>query len=165
MENITNDIKSKVFAVYLGSKAVTRLRGYNLEEKRTSTFKEGVLMCVDLAMSSGQLGVLLDEEKVKENLTHLEAGTDCQLILKPLSFISDQDAIEVAKLLWPNDSEYQKAYDGNYYIENMFFGDDFEMTALNAIKVSQFLISKSYDLPQYLLGGKTLHECNLAIYQ
>ena len=29
----------------------------------------------------------------------------------------------------------------------------------------QYLQSEGYDLPQHLLGGKTLQECGLAIYE
>lgn len=89
---------------------------------------------------------------------------DARLLLKPLSAISDEDALDVAKFLWPNNTEYQKAYDGKYYVDNLF-NEDFEMYSPNSITIYQILQSKGYDLPNYLLGGKTLHEAGLAIYE
>jgi hypothetical protein len=78
------------------------------------------------------------------------------LIVKPLSSITDEEVIEVAKLCGV-DAEIV----GVAYISGMI------QSASKAISYVgfQYLQSKGYDLPQYLLGGKTLYEAGLAIYE
>lgn len=41
----------------------------------------------------------------------------------------------------------------------------FTKSVHEGIIITQFLQSKGYDLPNYLLNGKTLHESGLAIYE
>ena len=146
---ITNDIKAKVFAQYLGQKA--RLTGnVTLSTLRGVLINDHKHWCVWLT------GKTQSSEESKGLSYAIE---DCKLILKPLSEITDEDAIEVCKLQW-----------GNHYTENKLINA--LLSSVRSIEPQayfanayQFLQSRGYDLPQYLLGGKTLHECNLAIYE
>ena len=131
---ITNEIKAKVFAQYFGqeykSESLDKLWGI---EKRI--FNDG-----------GALN-LITKSNIKSDLI---------LVLKPLSAITDKDAIEIAKI-----SGF------NYRIET----EQFELSGalysdFHDIPMAyQHLQSKGYDLPNYLLNGKTLQEVGLAIYE
>lgn len=193
---ITNEVKVKVFGQYLGHRVVTRMRGYDLEKKRTSTFKEGALIEVDL--THNQVGVLLDEEIVRENLINLDPEADCRLSLRPLSEITDEDAIMCYSIV---DPRHSKPSDVEYWTHRhkpnskraaisidirrvdvpneclnlgfegascVYYNDPGEANIERIerqIHVYQFLQSRGYDLPNYLLDGKTLHEAGLAIYE
>ncbi len=99
-----------------------------------------------------------------------EKFEDCKLILKPLSEITDDDAIEVSKIHDIDDAG----------IEGFFLKQGKEIIGwilkenapaplwippFDILKIFQLLQSKGYDLPQYLLSGKTLIESGLAIEQ
>lgn len=110
-----------------------------------------------------------------------------QLILKPLSAITDEDALEVAKIVgFENPEVYSRTEDyvliqekgkpvNNKSVSIWFDGEiladgsertTYEFSISEGISfVYQYLQSKGYDLPQYLLGGKTLKEAGLCIYE
>lgn len=82
------------------------------------------------------------------------------LFLKPYTAISIEDAYEVGKISDISDEEMK-------LIEKK--GGDIFKSIKNVsekvwFNVCQFLQSKGYDIPQYLLGGKTLEESGLAVY-
>ncbi len=77
----------------------------------------------------------------------------CYLMLKPLSSITDEDAIEVAKLFWKED-KYHTIKNGKYYVgtinqfhENPIVEYGIEMYPHNALLMCDFLRSKGYALP------------------
>ena len=86
---------------------------------------------------------------------HLSEYEVVKLVLKPLSEITDEDANKIATL------------SGFNYLMDL---QEFELTGALSCKLYdfcsayQYLQSKGYDLPQYLLNGKTLKEAGLAIY-
>lgn len=86
------------------------------------------------------------------------------LILKPLSEITDEDAIQVDELISPQYSSikyFHTSTRGKVWIRDILAGNQVS----NVIQVYQFLQSKGYDLPYYILGNKTLQESGLAIYE
>lgn len=163
---ITNDIKSRVFAQYLGQRALTNKMSY----KKPSI---GIFTSIDLEG---------EETVITKDGYYLSGVNTTQLILKPLSSVTDEHSIEVAKILGCNEdvSIYDKTkdriiihssegsfslwYDGEILspIDSVLGQGDGYPTLLAAY---QFLQYKGYDLPQYLLGGKTLKESGLAIYE
>jgi len=92
--------------------------------------------------------------------------SDFKLILTPLSQISDKDAIEVDKIIsgkqYADIKGFCNSTRGKIWVNDIFCNN--EQTRKSYL-VCQFLQSKGYDLPHYLLGNKTLHECGLAIYE
>lgn len=78
-------------------------------------------------------------------------------ILTPLEDITDEDAIEVAKMIGTSDIVN---FDKSQFVYVML--QAFEKKTVN-FNIYQFLQSKGYDLPNYLLDGKTLIESGLAI--
>jgi hypothetical protein len=153
---ITDEIKAKVFAQYLGQDAVIETG-----EKYTEAFEDGITH-VD--------GHLIDWFHEAETV---------KIKLKPISAITDEDAIEVAKMFGvtkkikrhkSNNCYFvvHGGYDSISFIENDVTYEDgvsVEGDVSRRLDVYQYLQSKGYDLPQYLLGNKTLHECGLAIYE
>lgn len=135
---ITNEIKVKVFAQYLGQKLALN-NGLGIQ----------------LTLTTETLHYLIDlnEEPNKPKL----------LILKPLSTITDEDACVIVKM--------------RYGINSIDITKEAVISACEGIinlindganvqlSICQYLQSKGYDLPQYLLGGKTLKEVGLAIYE
>jgi hypothetical protein len=102
-------------------------------------------------------------------------GYSIKIILKPLSSITDEDARVMAVLngavFGPGDISFESEGFFGVRIRNDKDGignpvkDRFIMWDQLTLPVFQFLQSEGYDLPQYLLGGKTLHEAGLAIYE
>lgn len=94
----------------------------------------------------------------------------CKLKLKPLSSITDEDAIEVAKLIFEKSYSSDKKHDqlvlqkcqAEVFVKTM---NDTPNTGVEKLFIYQFLQSRGYDLPQHLLNGKTLKEAGLAIYE
>jgi len=128
---ITNEIKAKVFAQYLGQY------------------------------------VICDSEyhgKKELNGRSLFGLPPCKIILKPLSAITDEDAIEVAQLIMGG---FEALKNGKAFIKQIDKRESMVLHfhPLNTFQAFQFLQSKGYDLPNYLLGGKTLNEVGLAIYE
>lgn len=150
---ISNEIKAKVFAQYLGQpmKCVTGVFHAN-----SNSMKDGVMIMSLSVMADCYEGTF--------------KWSDFVLILKPLRDVSDEDAIEVAKIFEPNanDNNIKSALQFKNGIAEIFNGvyEKFDLICPNASAMAyQFLQSKGYDLPQYLLGGKTLKESGLAIYE
>ena len=137
---ITNEIKAKVFAQYLGCDLKTQTGKVQLVGIHVDNFKR-----------------VFDAVVLNGNVTHKSEIEGVKLILKPLSDITDEDAVEVAKMLWgnkmPNLIETIKHQLFTYSVSDV------------PARCYQLLQSKGYDMPQYLLGGKTLHEAGLAIYE
>jgi len=102
---------------------------------------------------------------------------DFKLIKKPLSAISDEDAIEVAKLIeaGTNHKKYTierrdnciVVWFAHWCIQIHFDGRVKGSSATMWINsnVYTYLSAKGYDLPSIYLGGKTLFEAGLAIYE
>jgi hypothetical protein len=122
---ITNEIKVKMFAKYIGERTIDRF-GYG-------------------TMTTDRLRII-------------EGGgnDELQLVLKPISQISDDDANKIADI---------SGFD--YRIENKQFelAGALMCDLYTFSEVHSYLESKGYDLPQFLLGGKTLQESDLARYE
>ena len=160
---ITNEIRAKVFAPYVYNVFIS----WNDSVGRIYKFK------------------LTPINIYNNNL--LDIGH--KLHLKPLSAITDEDIIGMCKALFSNiriwvtnDSNHKigipmvsaisvegyivrLGYNGfiEYELEN---GTQDEYNEATFICLAyQFLQSKGYDIPHHLLGGKTLYEAGLAIYE
>jgi hypothetical protein len=101
-----------------------------------------------------------------------------KLILKPISEITDEDAIECAILEGLVNAKVSQRGDGGIILKDdsydLLLSFDCEVWLYKyglkthtdrSFLIYQYLISKGYDLPNYLLGGKKLQECGLAIYE
>ena len=151
---ITEEIKSKVYAQYIGSKMMS---GYIL---------------AGVQFSDTEQRPLLLTKNENTSLIDWEANFEMEkLILKSLDTISYEDANELIKLkgyLIPDVLEKNAIYIRCWTYKNI--NNTFkslvriDFNDLN-LKQGQYLLSKGYDLPQYLLGGKTLKEAELAVYQ
>lgn len=144
---IKTEIRLKVFANYLGEKTVDRL-GYN---------------------------------KMTPNRLLIIEGGGCdelQLVLKKLSTISDEDVMEVVKIEGLVNATITRRGNGSikvtddsydfFILENykfMLHKNSLEIPVAKEVAIYQFLQSRGYDTPHYLLGGKTLQEAGLAVYE
>ncbi len=128
---ITNEVRAKVFAQYLGQKT-----------------------------TGSALSLKWLNEYYENNFTSIK------LILKPLSEISDKDAIEVAKIAnhWINDKNLM-ILKGKMIIEDWIKNKLNYLSGWQWFFIYQLLQSKGYDFPRYLLDGKTLFEAGLCIYE
>lgn len=137
---ITNEIKAKVFAQYLGH-PMKCTGGHFIANK--NSMRDGVKIMSLSVMADCYEGTF--------------KWSDFKLILTPLSQISDEDEIELGNIIG--------TFDVTYFIRSLIGKTVYSINASTAFQCYQFLQSNGYDLPQYLLGGKTLHECGLAIYE
>ena len=146
---ITRNIKAKVFAQYLGQKHSGSIHTLAKE-----------------------IEMIYGDEKFDRNII--------KLILKPLSSITDEDAIEMAELFGgiKGDVTINRPTDLTnndiHFTVQIHQGEKNTWKSFSVPKhidehtpngYCQFLMSKGYDLHQYLLGGKTLKEADLAIYE
>ena len=101
-------------------------------------------------------GKIVGESNLTTNILNQLSKNDVKLVLKPLSEMSQEDSFKVMKL---SGFEY-KIESKQFELAGALFSD------WNDIPMAyQYLQSKGYDLPNYLLGKKTLEECGLAIYE
>ncbi len=159
MSQISNEKKAKAFANYYGQPL-----SVNNQKKMVIDGK-----FIDLILS-GELASYSFSEDVK-------------IVLKPFNQMTDDDAIEVAKILGkryyeelfpeekPQDLKINKM-SGVYYIGDCLINLTTKVItyrrhpdSVAMFQAYQYLQSKGYDLPNYFLGGKTLHESGLAIYE
>lgn len=149
---ISKEIKAKVFAQYLGEK---------INENNSTLYD--TMVSVDLfnesICTSNHITYKLDEVK---------------LVLKPLSSITDEH------MIWVYDTSHNLHQQRKLYpkevAEKSMSLDDMKLQMNNRSVFMtggwlcntwnyQYLLSKGYDLEQFLLGYKTLHEAGLAIYE
>lgn len=146
INNISKEIKSKLFAQYLGQKI---LIPKVVDSKEHWFCTPSTILNIDVGLKDYN-------------------GT--VLVLKPLSNITSEEAIEVTKL--QQEWKSQKDIKISFFIDEKNNGcldcciewEGYEHDYYQPIYTSsyQYLQSKGYDLPQYLLGGKTLVEVGLA---
>jgi len=144
---ITNEIKAKVFAQYLGYL-------YIRDEKDENCLRRSL-------DGSSILGI-------GEGITNWE---NAKLILKPLSSITDEHMIWVYDTC-RNLHEQRKLYPRDVAEKTPSFEDmkhdllaNFWTGFVSNTWAYQYLLSKGYDLPQILLDYKNLFESGLAIYE
>lgn len=150
----SNDIIAKVFSPYLGQRLSAELiyKGFTCEL---------VINNFTTSMANGMtIGTAIQN--------------NAKLILKPLSSITMDDAIEVCKIYGHEKGQViiSPKEDKLTIIEFKIaeYNSEYIWLSLNTnekwnIFVYQYLQSKGYDLPQFLLGGKTLEKSGLAIYE
>lgn len=153
---ITNETKCKVFAQYLGQRVELDNGGSKVRNR---------ILCAVGGIDDGgheyvklKMGTFAHAVFIKEN--------NAKLILKSLSEISDEDIDMVAKMqgfIIRNDfsicfeNERFKWDDGNTWGE-------FTHASLYH-QTADYLRSKGYDVPHFLLEYKTLQQSGLAIYE
>lgn len=139
---ITNDIRAKVFAAYLGQEMYCSL-GYENCTLELLNF--------------------ISKRKTEE---------DRVLVLRPMSEITDEDAVLLIMVDGANCYYEIEITERNHRGFNWTFEyasssrrrqRAFWWTDLSG-QQSQFLQSRGYDVPHYLLGGQTLYGAGLAIY-
>jgi hypothetical protein len=151
IERITNEIKAKVFASFLNENTFW-------QDCDRAPFK---LLGIDTTKSERQILLHGDwsggtnPEMSCKDWINIE---DVKIYRKPLDSITDEDTIEVAKVRYS--ATHHWLILGRADIEG-FLNDKSQLTPMQY----EFLASKGYDLPQYLLGGKTLQEVGLAVYE
>ena len=168
MTNISNETKAKVIAQYIGQGFVDKYEAY-------PKYK---YVLIGVCKSEYQV----DSENVWLALSNGNEFTVEGIrftSIRPLSAITDEEAIEVAKIFgFENPFIYKRIYDSRIYISNgknkLSIWNDGEIlfdeqpggygTPLYLLAY-QYLQSIGIDLPQFLLGGKTLKEAGLALYQ
>jgi len=136
MNTLTNEQEAKVFGMYapcevehtdsMGAKETARLIAVD--------FSSGDLVCTE--PSGGMYDYNIQ---------------NCKIIAKPLSEISDEDAVEMAYIHWPD----MRGKDVNVEWLKMTLG-----TICRMSDITDFLRSKSYALP-YM--GIDLYEAGIAI--
>lgn len=129
---ITNEIKSKVFAPYLGVAWVRYNNPY------TEGMRAGILSGHDL-------------QRIEHHKEPFAV-----IILKPISEISEDDANEIVKISGGFPYRIESKHFEVKSMDSLYLSE--------CVYITQFLQSKGYDMPQYLLGGKTLKEVGLAVY-
>ena len=139
---ISNEIKSKIFAQYYGQLCLAKLP--------TLEVKQQLVVDGDLLSEKGQ-----------------KTFKDIQLILKPLSAITDEDAKEVSIVGLPKQDYIWCATSGKDLVKIIDNKKCWSFYYKNAdwFSVKQKLIDLGYDVFCPLIGNKTLKEVGLAIYE
>lgn len=137
---LTNEQIARVFAMYLNGTAKKDMKPIRMIDPR------GNKVLVTLYALSSDRAYL----------------RDAKLLLKPLSAISDEDAIEVAKI--KGFTTYVS--DGLYFINHLFKNN--KWNGLSTHYVIQFLIQQGYAVPCFIapnhpLNGRTAIELGIAV--
>jgi hypothetical protein len=143
-------IKAKIFAAYLEQICITPTRK-SQGESLPFKFLKGILKEIDLGMVNDCIGLLLEDEIDISNHTNYSPD-EISLLLKPLSEITDEDAIEIGKILISPHAIYHvsnkewliKNY--KYWIENGLVAV-YSSNAKSTLQAYQYLQSKGYALP------------------
>ena len=162
-EAISKEIKAKVFANYLGEEIIVP------DQTENST-----LAAVNIN------GYIFTEDCDSDGGYPIE---DCKLILKPLSSLTDEHAIEVVcfkeKILkgfevvkiWRYEKhmavEFKWISDGVNNADGFSYsgnGIGFRAKDLT-VEQYQMIVNFGYDIENYHLNGKTLKQAGLAIYE
>ncbi len=157
---ITNEIKAKVFANYLG--------------QTTSDKREllGVTKCSHEMLKPDTYVAIFENEQE-------EFIEDIKLILRPLQSITDVEAIEMAKLFGEIDGKIilnrpSDLTNKDIHFSVQVYTNEPKFTSYSTpkqwrdaygVNAYHWLQQKGFDLPHYLLGDKTLKEAELAIYE
>lgn len=141
MKKLTNESKILFFAQNIGAEVQTH---YRVETSQGNPLKKlkGKLMEVDLGMEN--FGILLENETDKTNYKYLNESVS--IIKTPLQNISDEHAIEVAKVFYFPYA--QNIENGKKVVENIIrnnFRNDFN----SCFHIYQYLQSKGYALDYY----------------
>lgn len=137
---------------------------YNLRVKHISNGEIKVVNGIQEQFSDGTF-ILYWPEKYGT----INASAYYQPILKPLSSLTPEDAIEVVKMALPGE-KFKDVFlkDGKIFFQ-LKLKYSYVMRSVDisklSLRVGQYLQSKCYDLPQECLDGKTLNEAGLAIYE
>ena len=140
--DIPNEIKTKILAKYSGQKAkLTRIDSKD--------------------------DIYIGEHPELRNRHNNSSIKSYKLILKPLSSLTDADAKWIGSILTHRDSKKNDVEEGRLFVDNILNNDrlSFNYLTPNIIWAIQYLEEYGYDLPQYFLEGRTLHEAGLAIYK
>lgn len=125
---ISNEIKAKIFAQYFGAKCEHRVFTIERVWEDRGEFNmdcDLIELCMD------------DTEDYKTTL-----------LLKPLSSITDEDAIEVAKFchISSHKDNHVLKHEGKDLIENYLYRQS-NVNGINWLRVFDYLRSKGYALP------------------
>lgn len=160
---ITEEIKAKVMLPYLGVKVdLSKTQWYKQEAKLRNRFIQATLAGINLHENSKRACIQHNIRTQNDGLQWLDFSA-FKLILKPLSEITDKEILQVAKL---NGYRVDGSYK-NYTIEitkGALLGKRPDVKIVN-VECWQYLTSRGYDLPYFLLGGKTLKQSGIAIYE
>ncbi len=172
---ITNNIKAKVFSQYLGQKYCNKNSPNLIQPIIYGVHGHGVFLSGDYLTPMNGIVIIL---KPLSTLTD-EDAIMCYVITDPRSgFLNENEyhlhrykngkdvcSVEITRIDVP-DEHLNVTVDGSLIrYENTGINKIIQEKVKNQVQVYQFLQSKGYDLPNYLLGGKTLHEAGLAIYE
>jgi len=164
---LTIEQKARVFAQHIGCALSVpnkpREHWYPFDQNEGGLRLEGVI--------GGRMFV----RRIAETVT--DKYKQCYLLLRPLSAITDEDAIGLAKLYEPNSIEHEvsrlSAVCVDYTIsaslptheDTLFIEDDWSGLSILAV---QYLIQRGYAVPLFIapghpLNGKTAIEMGMAI--
>src|ERR1035437_621044 len=142
---ITNGIKTKLFASYIGQQVdVSETEWYQNEKNNRGR----LISCILNGVANNLL--CLEHNIVTQNNGRQYLSFDvCKLILKQITSITDEDAIEVAKLQGFSDMEKRFLITTGKTLVIEIFNDRIaEYKPYQLLIVYQFLQAKGYDLPQ-----------------
>ena len=158
---ITNENKAKVFAQYLGQKIELDNGGSKVRNRKLIAVG-GIDDVEYVKLRLGDPG--------KNQFVHSVFFRDetFKLILKPLSAITDQDAIEVATYNGYDFEDFDNdrlVIIGKKIAKSLGGVNTETLDPQDLIFTYESLRYKGYDLPNFYLKGKTLKEAGLAIYE
>lgn len=150
---ITNETKAKLFALYLGQRVELYNGGSKVRNKILCAVG-GINDGIDYEYVKLRMGNIVNAVFIRENRV--------KLILKPYYFLSGEDAKTVLQMKNKYPIDLTGGTEEKHLKRCIDLVLNFEVLDIRSY---QFLISKGYDLNQYLLDGSNLHEAGLAVYE
>lgn len=161
---LTKEIKLKVFAQYLGQQ-IRLTEG--LDRKLIAVGGIDDEPYITMRLGKAGAGQFVHSELLQ--------GSSEKLILKQLSDITDEHAIDCINILLGTKDSMYEDWDGNIQRRWLVqikhelrdnLGSTMRIAGFKSVySLTQYLQSKGYDIPNYFLEGKTLTECGMAVEQ
>lgn len=151
MTEISNETKAKAMLPYMGQPV-----------KMVEDGKLGYLESIGLNKYLTTATIYFDD--TNDDWMVYNSMDEFKLILSPLSAITDEDAIELSKILEEsNDNIEDLIYFGKYWVKRVEKNES--INANTCIAIYQFLQSRGYDLPNHYLNEETLFKAGLCVYK
>lgn len=159
-QQLTREEIARVFALYMFSKVHYRNYTYCKNQKEIDEENERPLDW------KNTLGATTLVTTYAGSITSRELDK-IKLLLTPLSRISDEDAIEVAKIIWGEPKNWSMTLLKQVLVD-LYRKNSATLTLKSSVFINQYLISKGYAVPLFFAlshwaNGKTAIELGIAI--
>lgn len=160
-------IRTKVFSQYFGQMVKFIIKGQvqgwsSLYPELLDIIEHKADPGVEYKLSLKSIKLLTDEQAIKVAQIVIQQYSEKHIIK---GLISVKERFDDTILIGIGDYDIEIDEDGDIQMFKPFTNEHNHIYSKFLLEAYQYLISEGFDVPQYLLGGKTLKEAGLATYE